>query len=88
MQISPHIRAQSAAIGAEVQEGRRKLGLRQDELAVAAGVSTRAIHQIEHGKPTSRLDTLSRVLEVLGLGLTVTERSPVHREAPEHRDEP
>lgn len=53
---------------------RKELGLRQDELAIAAGVSTRAIHQIEHGKPTSRFDTLSRVLDVIGLGLAVTER--------------
>ena len=36
----------------------QELGMRQDELALAAGVSTRAIHQIENGKPTSRLDTV------------------------------
>ena len=40
--------------------------MRQDELALAAGVSTRAIHQIESGKPTSRLDTVSPVLAALG----------------------
>jgi HTH-type transcriptional regulator/antitoxin HipB len=58
-----------------VRDARKELGLRQDELALAAGVSTRAIHQIENGKPTSRLDILSRVLDVLGLALTVIERS-------------
>ena len=41
--------------------------MRQDELALAAGVSTRAIHQIENGKPTSRLDTIFPVLAALGL---------------------
>jgi HTH-type transcriptional regulator / antitoxin HipB len=66
-------------IGERVKHDRKELGLRQDELAVAAGVSTRAIHQIEHGKPTSRLDTLSRVLDVLGLALTVTERNRIRR---------
>jgi DNA-binding XRE family transcriptional regulator len=45
--------------------------MRQDELALAAGVSTRAIHQIENGKPTSRLDTVSPVLAALGLKLRV-----------------
>lgn len=88
MQISEYTRSQSSAIGERVREARKKLGLRQDELAVAAGVSTRAIHQIEHGKPTSRLDTLSRVLEVLGLGLTVTERSRIPATLPGSRDEP
>jgi hypothetical protein len=41
---------------------------------MAAGVSTRAVHQIEHGKPTSRLDVLGRVLDVLGLELQVADR--------------
>ncbi len=63
------------AIGDAVRRARGSLGLRQDELALAAGVSTRAIHQIEHGKPTSRLDSLAPVLEVLGLGLRVEDRS-------------
>lgn len=62
-------------IGRRVREARKGLDLRQDELAIAAGVSTRAVHQIEHGKATSRLDVLSRVLGVLGLTLTVADRS-------------
>lgn len=59
------------AIGASVRRAREGLGMRQDELALAAGVSTRAIHQIESGKPTSRLDTVSPVLAALGLKLRV-----------------
>lgn len=62
------------AIGETVRRSRESLGLRQDELAFAAGVSTRVIHQIEHGKPTSRLDSLSSVLGVLGLRLQVEKR--------------
>ncbi|HET7052856.1 MAG TPA: helix-turn-helix domain-containing protein [Solirubrobacterales bacterium] len=58
-----------------VRESRQSLGLRQDELALAAGVSTRVIHQIENGKPTSRLDSLVPVLEVLGLSLRVDRAS-------------
>ena len=45
--------------------------MRQDELALAAGVSTRAVHQIESGKATSRLDTIVPVLSALGLKLKV-----------------
>jgi y4mF family transcriptional regulator len=61
------------AIGRAVRRSRESLGLRQDELALAAGVSTRVIHQIENGKPTSRLDSLAPVLAVLGLRLHVGE---------------
>jgi y4mF family transcriptional regulator len=55
------------SIGESVRRARQELGIRQDELALAAGVSTRAIHQIENGKPTSRLDTVFPVLAALGL---------------------
>ena len=65
-------------IGRRVREARVALELRQDELAIAAGVSTRVIHQIEKGKPTSRLDSLVRVLGALGLTLEVAEkRKPI-----------
>lgn len=71
-----HLKTSMAAgvatrIGRKVLEERERLGLRQDELALAAGVSTRVIHQIENGKPTSRLDSLVPVLDVLGLGLVI-----------------
>ena len=62
-------------IGRRVREAREALSLRQDELALAAGVSTRLVHQIESGKPTSRLDSLVRVLGALGLTLEVAERT-------------
>lgn len=61
-------------IGGAVRRARQGLGLRQEELALAAGVSTRVVHQVESGKPTSRLDSLVPVLDVLGLGLRVAER--------------
>jgi y4mF family transcriptional regulator len=62
-------------IGKSVLRERERLGLRQDELALAAGVSARVIHQIEHGKATSRLDSLVAVLDALGLTLEVREAS-------------
>lgn len=63
--------AEARSIGVSVRQAREELGMRQDELALAAGVSTRAIHQIESGKPTSRLDTVFPVLAALGLKLRV-----------------
>ncbi len=64
-------------IGETVLQERERLGLRQDEVALAAGVSTRVIHQIENGKATSRLDSLIPVLDALGIELEVRGRSPV-----------
>ena len=52
-----------------VRGARIRAGLRQDELAFAAGVSTRLVHAIEAGKPTVRVDGLVRVLGALGLTL-------------------
>jgi y4mF family transcriptional regulator len=57
--------------GQIVLQQRKRLGLRQDELALAAGVSTRVIHQIEAGKATSRLDSLVPVLDALGMGMRI-----------------
>ncbi|MCZ7588803.1 MAG: helix-turn-helix domain-containing protein [Gaiella sp.] len=63
-------------IARRVRSAREGLGLRQDELALAAGVSTRLVHMIESGKPTSRLDSVVRVLAALGLTLEVADRQP------------
>ena len=71
-----HSKAEIAAafaqqLGGEVRARREEVGLRQDELALTANVSTRVIHQIENGKPTSRLDSVLAVLGALGLSLEV-----------------
>jgi HTH-type transcriptional regulator / antitoxin HipB len=66
----------AADIGARVRQERERMELRQDELAVLAGVSTRVVHQIENGKPTSRIDSLVPVLDILGLALNVERESP------------
>lgn len=62
---------QTSRIGGIIRSERERQGLKQTELALAAGVSYRTVLQIEKGKPTSRLDVLLRVLEALGLTLDV-----------------
>jgi HTH-type transcriptional regulator/antitoxin HipB len=74
---------QAESIGRTIRRERERLGLLQDELALAAGVSTRVIHQIETGKPTSRLDSLVPVLDTLGLTLRVVGTSQVASEGRE-----
>ena len=69
--LGMHDHAFTKALGADVRHRRKALGLKQVELAELAGCSTRFVHAVEAGKPTLRLDTLLRVLKVLGLSLRV-----------------
>lgn len=68
-----------ADIASAVRHERKAQHLRQDELAVAAGVSTRLVHAIETGKETTRLDGLIHVLTALGLSLSVSRAKPAAR---------
>jgi HTH-type transcriptional regulator / antitoxin HipB len=67
-----HDRASSQVVlGGEVRRRRLELGLHQDELAALAGVSTRFVHTLEQGKPTTQLDKVLDVLRQLGLDLVL-----------------
>jgi y4mF family transcriptional regulator len=66
----------AARIGQAIREHREEQGLRQEDLALAAGVSRRLLVAIEAGKPTARLDGLLRILAALGLTLDVSPRPP------------
>jgi HTH-type transcriptional regulator/antitoxin HipB len=75
-----HARADDPAVWTEEIRGRRlDLGLRQDELAALAGVSTRFVHTLEQGKPTLRLDKVLAVLGQLGLDLVLEPGTGVIR---------
>jgi y4mF family transcriptional regulator len=63
----------------EIRRRRLELGLRQDELAALANVSTRFVHTLEQGKPTLRLDKVLAVLGQLGLDLVVEPGTGVIR---------
>jgi transcriptional regulator with XRE-family HTH domain len=52
------------------------MGLRQDELAAAAGVGLRFLVELERGKPTVQLGRTLSVLAAVGLDLRVVSRSP------------
>jgi y4mF family transcriptional regulator len=64
-----------ADIAAAVREQRRRLGLRQEDLADLAEVSLRFVQSLESGKSTIQLDRLQAVLRVLGLRLIVVDRA-------------
>ena len=53
-------------LGDALRSSRKQLGLTQPQLALVAGVGVRFIVDLEAGKPTVRLDSVMRVIEVLG----------------------
>lgn len=62
-------------LAAEVRRRRKALELTQIELAELAGCGPDFLYDVERGKPTLRLDKLLRVLDALGLQLTLGSRT-------------
>jgi len=60
-------------LGYAVRERRRALKLTQLELANLSSVGLAFLYDLEHGKPTLRLDKVLSVLAVLGLELTLRQ---------------
>jgi HTH-type transcriptional regulator / antitoxin HipB len=63
-----------AAIGALVSSRRRQLNMTLTEAAQRMGVGRRMLIELEHGKRAVRLDTLLRVLNLLGFDLIARSR--------------
>ena len=61
------------SLGAALRAARKRLGLTQADLALAAGVGLRFIVELEGGKPTVRLEQVLRVVDALGGHLTLTD---------------
>ena len=59
-------------IGEIVRSTRKVTGLRQDELAGAAGVGLRFIVDLEAGKPTAQIGKALQVLQALGCAIEIT----------------
>ncbi|HEY9355801.1 MAG TPA: helix-turn-helix transcriptional regulator [Arthrobacter sp.] len=65
----------SDLLAAEVRTRRSDLGLTQQDLADMAGVSERFVRFVEQGKPSVQLDSLTALLETLGLELQLATRT-------------
>lgn len=61
----------TAEIGDIVRTTRKAAGLRQDELAGAAGVGLRFIVDLEAGKPTAQIGKTLQVLSALGCSFDI-----------------
>lgn len=62
----------TAQLGAVIRRVRLAQGLRQDQLAAAAGVGVRFLVELERGKSTAQLGKVLAVLDALGCGLEIT----------------
>lgn len=58
-------------LGQLVRRVRKQAGLRQDELAGAAGVGVRLIVDLESGKPTLQIGKVLHVLQTLGISVAL-----------------
>lgn len=68
-----------AEIGRIVRTARRAQGLRQDQLAGAAGVGVRFLSELERGKATVRLEKVLAVLDTLGCTMSIETPAGVAR---------
>ena len=60
-------------VAATVRGRRKDLGLSQAELAKVVGVSRKWIYEFEGGKPRAEFVLVLRVLEYLGLTITIDD---------------
>lgn len=58
-------------IGKYIRSRRMSLLMNQEELAALAGITTKTIYLVENGTGNPAIATLEKILDALGLGLTV-----------------
>ena len=63
---------------AELVKARNKTGLSQKQLEILSGVAQPCIARTEKGATDPKLTTLLKMLEPLGLTLTITTRQPIN----------
>lgn len=69
----------AAAIGARVRQERQGRGWTLDQLAASAGVSRRAVVNVEQGVANPSVGTLLRISDALGIGLPALVAPPAPR---------
>lgn len=69
----------STELGAAIRAERKRIGVTQKELAMAAGTGLRFLIELERGKPTAQMHGVFKVLQSLGMKLAVDGAS-VHEE--------
>lgn len=62
----------------QIKIARQKARLSQDELASLANISRRPIYLLESGRGSIKLETLVKILDALGLNLTISPKSTLN----------
>ncbi len=57
--------------GSIIEERRKYLQIRQEDLSELCGVSTKSIQKIENNKANPTLQTLQKILGILGMEINV-----------------
>jgi y4mF family transcriptional regulator len=63
-------------LGEALRQERRRQGLTQDDMALAAGLGLRAVGEVEAGKPTAQFNTWLAVVQALGFKLVIVRKRP------------
>lgn len=58
-------------IGNIIQKRRQALSLKQEDLSEMSGITTKTIYSVENGKGNPSIDTIQKLLEILGLEISV-----------------
>jgi HTH-type transcriptional regulator/antitoxin HipB len=66
------LRYTSQQIGLMIRDTRKKLGVTQKDLALTSGTGLRFVIDLERGKETCEIGKALRVLQTLGIKLTLT----------------
>jgi HTH-type transcriptional regulator / antitoxin HipB len=61
-------------LGRVARAARKAQGLRQEDVAIAAGVGIRFVSELERGKPSVRLAETLNVLAAVGVRISVEDR--------------
>ena len=61
-------------LGEQIAQRRKYFKLSQLDLAEMSGISPRTVSAIENGNTDPSLGTLSKILEIIGLVITLQER--------------
>ena len=61
-----------STIGEQIRLRRKELMITQPDLADIAGVSVNTLYKIERGQANPTIDVLSKILDVLGLEITIS----------------
>ena len=69
-----------AQIGGMIRDTRKSMGVTQKDLALTSGTGLRFIIELEKGKETCELGKALRVLQTLGIKLTLTPPSTAKKE--------